>query len=353
MSWKHRIKIAVLDTGLNAAHPEVAKLITAKDKKSPGIKGWKSWVSSDDDDALVDTDGHGTHCAMTLAQVADQADIYICRVFTDGKHSESGDLAQINEADHVAAVWLPIPSPPVPQLTPDPFGMHCPQLTFLCFAKPARAIRHAVDTWAVDIITMSFGFSRIQDAQRLTIREALFYASSKNVLLFAAASNAGKNAGRTFPARDPHVICIHSTNGKGNPSGFNPPFYAEDRNFCILGERVSQPYRGQTGSTRMSGTSVATPIAAGVAAMILHFARQPRLPKLSELPADRLRKLWSRDGIRQVFLEMKEDERSTAAAKDYFYLVPWNFLGGKFYEDVEDSRDRIARRVYQILQELD
>lgn len=200
---------------------------------------------------------------------------------------------------------------------------------------------------------MSFGFSRIPDDQRLTIREALFYASSKNVLLFAAASNAGKNAGRTFPARDPHVICIHSTNGKGIPSGFNPPFWAEDRNFCILGERVNQPYRRQNGQTRLSGTSVATPIAAAVAAMVLHFSRQPKLPKLSDLPEERLKKLWSREGMKQVFLEMKEDERSTAASKDYFYLVPWSFLGGKHYEDVEDSRDRIARRIYQILQELD
>lgn len=107
VSWKHRIKIAVLDTGLNAAHPEVANLITAKDKRSPGIKGWKSCVSSDDDDALIDTDGHGTHCAMTLAQIADQADIYICRVFADGKHRDSGDAIQANEAAHVAAVWLP------------------------------------------------------------------------------------------------------------------------------------------------------------------------------------------------------------------------------------------------------
>jgi hypothetical protein len=97
--------------------------------------------------------------------------------------------------------------------------------------------------------------------------------------LFAAASNDGANLRRAFPATEAKVFCIHSTDGHGNPSGFNPTASSDDANFSLLGEHVESCWpagvNGHEGQVRIrSGTSVATPIAAGLAASVLSFVQQ-------------------------------------------------------------------------------
>ncbi|XDG05268.1 hypothetical protein ABKA04_004883 [Annulohypoxylon sp. FPYF3050] len=92
-------------------------------------------------------------------------------------------------------------------------------------------------------------------------------------------SNDGANLGRAFPAKYPSVFCIHSTDGNGNPSAFNPTADGNNVNFSLLGENVSSHWpAGKNGHNEtvnvMSGTSVATPIASGIAAAILSFVRQ-------------------------------------------------------------------------------
>jgi subtilisin family serine protease len=129
----------------------------------------------------------------------------------------------------------------------------------------------------VDIISMSFGY-RIEDQ---IIKAAIRKAFDKGIILFASASNSGVNPRFpiSFPANIRQVICIHSSDGNGNPSSHNPP-ETPDCNLAVLGEGIAAAWPRHLQTTRQdglqvaSGSSVATPIAAGIAALILEYSAQ-------------------------------------------------------------------------------
>jgi subtilisin family serine protease len=146
-------------------------------------------------------------------------------------------------------------------------------------------MNHAVDVWNVDVISMSFGFpSREVDGYE-HLEQSMRHAVNKDVLLFAAASNNGANTKRAYPAR-PDVICIHSTNANGAPSDFNPRPLQGD-NLATIGEAVESAWpvhlcdqgMNELCVARKSGTSFATPIASGIAAFLLQYARSNLLPR--------------------------------------------------------------------------
>ena len=130
-----------------------------------------------------------------------------------------------------------------------------------------------MNDWHVDIITMSFGF-RERSAR---IHKAIKHACSVGVIIFVATSNDGNNEDITFPASAyDSVIGVHSTDGLGKRSNFTPYALEGCENFSILGEAVesSWPKHLKQGSKQFrSGTSYATPIAAGTAANMLLYVR--------------------------------------------------------------------------------
>ena len=79
-----RVRIAVIDTGLNRHHPEVADLL-ASDEEEQRIKACESWLPDSSRGGFLPGDedeaGHGTHCAMVTHKVAPNADIFVARVF--------------------------------------------------------------------------------------------------------------------------------------------------------------------------------------------------------------------------------------------------------------------------------
>lgn len=115
------------------------------------------------------------------------------------------------------------------------------------------------------------------------------YSNSKNrILIFAAASNERQRTIHfpiSFPASMKYgVFCINAhPSGPGEEwSTFNPRPIKKRDNFCIIGEDLLGPGSkkfDETGkkrvktSKRLKGTSYATPIAAGVAALILEYCR--------------------------------------------------------------------------------
>lgn len=128
------------------------------------------------------------------------------------------------------------------------------------------------------MITISFGYPS-RPTGHPVLEDAIRRVHFKNVLMFAAASNNGGNRGRAFPARQDEVICIHATDGYGNPSSFNSSPMKDHDNFSTLGEDVESAWPVRLGKptshgvckTRKFGTSFATPIAAGIAAFLLQF----------------------------------------------------------------------------------
>ncbi|KAF2491073.1 FabD/lysophospholipase-like protein [Lophium mytilinum] len=156
-----KVKVAVLDSGIDSSHPFIeANWIRPR----WGARGENGLPRKLDDDGYMDfttespltkngtdTCGHGTHVAGIILQLAPDAELHVGRVFRDKTFSKKTD----------------------------------PE----CTMRIAKAIRYAVDVWGVDVISMSFGFSSIP----ADVKEAIIYAYSKDRILVAAASNNGNS----------------------------------------------------------------------------------------------------------------------------------------------------------------
>ena len=160
----------------------------------------------------------------------------------------------------------------------------------------AQAIDWAVDECDAHIISMSFGFEDVNELIDDPIERAL----KADRLIFAAASNNGGISGRARPARRSDVICVHASDGKGNKGSMNPTPMDNTSNFATFGVAVPSQWRGN--KVWKSGTSFATPIAAGFAADVLEFANH-KCAKLNRRAQRRLRK---QEGMEAIFRKMAQ-----------------------------------------------
>jgi subtilisin family serine protease len=284
------VKVALFDTGLDPTDAVIRRQLGRITYKS-FIPGEESHTAKD----AKDENGHGTHCAALLLKVAKNSEVYIGRV-TMGKKLESPEyISQVR----------PRPSP--------------------IKSLPGTNLRQAIE-WAisegVNLISMSFGFPRY--TQALTdIQSSILSAYQSGIIIFAAASNGGGNSGLAYPANQNEVICIGASDGKGNKSDFTPGPYPDISNYTTLGEGVTSSWPkalSQTGQERtkiMSGTSVATPIAVGIAAMVVDFLRQ--LPRDVDQNLEFLveRQLRSKKGMNAVLKRLTEERDG------FMYIAPW------------------------------
>lgn len=179
----------------------------------------------------------------------------------------------------------------------------------------------------MDILSLSFGFPRLEENIDKMLDK---YADGKGKLILAAASNDGTRRLMTYPASRGHgIIAVNSATGDGSTSRFNPPLGGE-KNFSIIGEEVQSSWVHNT--TRiLSGTSVATPVAAGVTALLLEIAiKQDVLSGGGPEVLERCVKRYG--GITALLKSM-----SSAEKKDdkYSNILPWQLLA--LDEDILDS----------------
>ncbi|MCV9884759.1 S8 family peptidase [Metabacillus halosaccharovorans] len=205
-------KIAILDSGVNQAHPDL---------KISGGKSFVDYTSSYEDD-----NGHGTHVAGIInAQnndfgtlgIAYEADVYILKVFNNEGVGDSLDLA------------------------------------------------HALD-WAItnnmDIINLSIGFEENDFIIKSLIQEA--YAN--NMIIVAAAGNNGYGINTVnYPARYNEAIAVGSVNKNSLRSSYSSTGSALE--VVAPGEDIYSSYL-LNGYGYMSGTSMAAPYAAGYLALL-------------------------------------------------------------------------------------
>ncbi|KAK3367710.1 hypothetical protein B0H63DRAFT_85335 [Podospora didyma] len=223
--------VAIIDTGIDLRHPDLKRYIATNQINGAHCRDFVTGESP-----ISDSTGHGTHCAHLLLKVCPTAKLYISKVF------------ETDRGDEGAAERIP------------------------------QAIEWAMDI-GVDIIVMAFAFSDTQDG----IRKAIVNAkATRDVLFFAAASNNRHNERNPvgFPARMSEAIRVNSCTWQGHPSKFSPPGFTERDNLATLGEELyaaftelnydnSRPsYR-----KRLSGTSGSTALMAGIAGLVLEFAR--------------------------------------------------------------------------------
>lgn len=185
---------------------------------------------------------------------------------------------------------------------------------------------------------MSFGIREYHEPMKTAISHALHHQT----LIFAAASNDGANLGRAFPAKYPSVFCIHSTDGNGNPSSFNPTADEKDVNFSLLGEHVQSHWpAGKNGHKDivkvLSGTSIATPIAAGLAGSILSFVRQQEKDAAAgtDLLGPWLKDVHSMDAVLKTMVRQRR-------GAGYDYITPHILL------DPESTKEHVYSKIKDI-----
>lgn len=239
------VTVAVLDTGALTTHADFTRAngsqvftgcVNFTDRKSNQIEG-----------QCADGHGHGTHVSGTIAAaggadglgifgVAPNANLFAYKVLNDQGSGYADDIA--------------------------------------------NAIRVAADRGA-NIISMSLGGS---SGSSLYL-DAIRYANSKGVLVIAAAGNSGPNADTIgYPGGYKEVVAVASLNSDEVVSYYSSRGITDGNDNSIVDREVEVAGPGRsTISTykdgayyTMSGTSMATPHIAGLAAKIWNGASSTR-----------------------------------------------------------------------------
>lgn len=242
------IVVAVVDTGVDLNHPELAPLLVAGQDLvdfPPGATPQPGWVFEGDftgvDATPQDEVGHGTHVAGTICCLSDNG-VGVAGVSWDVRLMPVRVLARVRNlaTNQVSGIGSS--------------------------ANIAAGIRWAADNGA-RVINMSLGGGG--DAQ--VEREAVAYAVSKGAVVVAAMGNDA-SAAPFYPAAYPSVIAVGATDSSDRRASFSNTGAWID--VAAPGVDVQSTYWDDT-YTSLSGTSMATPHVAGVAALIL--SRNPAL----------------------------------------------------------------------------
>lgn len=213
------VKVAVLDTGVEANHPDLSgQVLAGKDFMNDGYA------------ANQDPHGHGTHVAGIVA-------------------ASMNSIGVTGLAPNAKII-------PIRVLGADGSGT---------MSGVANGIYEAADRGA-DIINMSLGGTGTSSP---VVQMAVNYARNKGVSVMAAMGN---NGGYVFsiPAVLPGVVGVGSTTNSDGWSNFSN--YNEFADVSAPGSSINSTYKN-AGYAGMSGTSMATPYAAASLAVSLQAAR--------------------------------------------------------------------------------
>lgn len=189
---------------------------------------------------------------------------------------------------------------------------------------------------------MSFGFPAKNKGISSAIYQVLA-ARQGNIIFLASAGNFGPHQNETFPATHPIVISMRATTPLGvfldtNPiKGENQAYvFGTYSDYNIPQELREHPPR----LVCESGTSVATAVAGGIAAIILSFITVLRSSANGDYNNDVIERAWTVDGIQKIFYRMSNDMGNRKR-----FLNPLEFFTGPF-----TLKDR-CNTIYNYLQE--
>lgn len=208
------VRVAVLDTGIEADHPDLADALDdARDfTRSPS--------------GPIDRLGHGTHVAGVIG----------------ARRNETGVIGIAPECRLLAAKVL----------GEDGSG-------------GAEGVAAGID-WAAgagaDVLSMSLGSP--EPSPR--IAQAIERAVEKGKFVICAAGNRGRPNSVDYPARWPTTVAVGAVDRNGCVARFSSR--GDEVDVCAPGEDVLSTYVGG-GYAKLSGTSMAAPFVSGVVALLL------------------------------------------------------------------------------------
>lgn len=268
------VRVAVLDTGVDVNHPALHDaIIAARD-----FTGRDESEDSDDsvprhDPQAADDDGHGTHCAGIIAARPVSSARYAA-IEPDG---ESGDPSAIPFQGVAPKAMLLVAKVLKTRQDGEVWG------------EPdwvVRGIRWAIRNKA-DIISMSFAARRSPPELYYAVQQALWLG--KFVICAAGNNGALFQNGIGYPGRYGGVLTVAAHDRNGHPAGFSST--GGEIDFIGPGEGIWSTFADnrESGYRKLSGTSMAAPFVAGIAALVVAKHKDPAAladdPTLDELRA--------------------------------------------------------------------
>ncbi|MHC4278801.1 MAG: S8 family serine peptidase [Planctomycetota bacterium] len=254
------IIVAVIDTGVDIHHRDLAGKIWVNNTEYSGIAGVDDDLNGFIDDVYgydffnkdsepIDDNGHGTHCAGIIAA-----------------NSDNGlDIAGTSPSAKIMAVKF---------LNDDGGGM---------VADAAEAIYYAVENGA-DILSNSWGsFFSLS-----LVEEACKYAYSQGVVVVAAAGNEYSDWPR-YPAYYPEVISVAATDSDDQKAPFTTFGDWVDLSapgVDILSLRAEKTSLGTVYNeflTVLSGTSMSCPYVSGVCSLLFSVDSNASVEKIRQV----------------------------------------------------------------------
>ena len=238
------IEVAIIDTGVDVDHPDLAANIRW------GIAVLNGRISSKYDDR----NGHGTHVAGTVAAldneigvvgVAPRVELYIIKALNNGGLGSWSDL--------IIAIDLAVKGP-----------------DGVLDADGDGVIAGDPEDDAPEVISMSLGGSN----PPAELHDIIASAYSYNITIVAAAGNEGADS-PSYPAAYPEVIAVGAT----DQNDLVPDWSNRNPEVAAPGVDILSTYPDDTYET-LSGTSMATPHVSGTVALIQAARLQNGLPIL-------------------------------------------------------------------------
>jgi subtilisin family serine protease len=233
-------KVAVLDTGIDTDHPDLApNVYKSADKPNNGKDDDKNgyvddtygWNAIEGKGSGEDDNGHGTHVAGIVA-------------------------ARGNNANGISGTCWSAKLVAVKFMNSKGKGSTSDAIAGIDYAVKA----------GLKIINCSFGSSSKSSA----LHDAVDYAQDHNALLVVAAGNDGENIDKSpsYPASytDSNILTVAASTSTDTLASFSN-FGSEGVDVAAPGDSIFSTYLGG-GYKVLSGTSMAAPYAAGVAAML-------------------------------------------------------------------------------------
>lgn len=236
LSWGSYVRVAVIDTGLELTHPDIAANVARNlgeipnngidDDRNGYIDDVQGYDFAYNDPIVDDNYGHGTPCSGIIAAVQNNW----IGVTGIAPRARIVPIKACNDSGYLYDSYL-VPS-------------------YLYAAQRG-----------VKVISMSYFSDRVSPAERV----ALDYCISKGILPVAAAGNANSSI-PFYPGGYEGVLSVAATDGNNNRAGFS--CFGSWVDVAAPGVSLRTIRTGGGYTTGFGGTSGACPHVAGVAALL-------------------------------------------------------------------------------------